>query len=181
MTGRRLRTGFPTSVAMASPLLASLPILLLAATLFTAGYVLLWMGVNVGPSVLPLWALLLVLGFVTCIGAVISWSFVEESRSDRERGEAADAAVVATGRSPELGRPRPNVGPSTRGSVGGAPDGLAPWDEGPSLTPTRSGPDGEPTLGPGPLHGEAGRVLEEIDGIEREVASRRKADATIFR
>ena len=185
MTANGLRTGSSSSNPMVSTVLASLPMLLLTVALFAAGYVLLGLGVNFGPRVLPLWALLLVLGFVACIGTVISWFFVEGPRPAREMGIAADAAVTTSGRSLDRGRPRPNVGPTVGSSVGGTSKGLEPWDELPVATPSWSEPNFGPSLGPSPAREpapeDAGRVLEEIDGIEREVAPRRKADASVVR
>jgi len=191
MTAGGRRKSSSSSGSIAAPLLASLPMLLLAIAFFAAGYLLLWMGVDIGPGAMPLWALFLVLGFVASIGTVISWFFVEEARSDRIPGNAPVAAVAPPVRSPDLGRPRPSVAPAARPSVGGAaaarpsvsaaPAAVEPWDEGPIAPPARSEPPARPVPPLVPPYGETGRVLEELEGIEREVAPRRKVDAPVFR
>jgi hypothetical protein len=173
MASGGLRTGVPPSDSMASLLRGSLPMVLVTVVLFAAGYVLLWRGVNFGPTALPLWALLLVLGFVACVGTAVSWLFGDASDSV-PRGK--NVGIATEGRSPELGRPYPNVASPNRNAVSGAEVELAPWDEGPVPNSDSADLYVEAFPAGGSRPEDSGRVLEELDGIEREVAPRRKAD-----
>jgi hypothetical protein len=149
--GRGNRSPFLT------PVVASLPLLVVSVALFVAGYLCFWLGVRVGPGAFSLWALLLVLGFIAAIGATISWFFAEE--------ELALASVPAVaGGSDALPAPRavPPVTTETQ-----------PWFEGPPAEVTVSAPVFRATAR---ADAEMGQALKEIELIQREVASRRKRE-----
>ena len=192
--------------SIASRLVSRRPMLLLAVALLFAGYLLLWFGVNVGPGVLPLWALLLALGFVASIGAVTSYFRAERSWSGPTLGNSVYGASAAPGGPPDLGRPHPYVAPVAsepvirepmasvpvvRAPTTNEPAARAPLsrvaprldrsDGRPTAFPVRPESDLEPVRGPKDIDGEVGRILEELEGIEREVAPRRKTDASVDR
>jgi hypothetical protein len=149
----------------------STPLILGSAALFVAGVVSWWVGVRVGPPRFPLWALLVVLGFVMAIGAVLSWFLSEgESVPVPDDGQAAALPPDSSRRDGELGRPVPDVRRTghrpTLSSV--AP----PWDEGEIEAPHPK-PSGPPLPRPW-SDADAEVAFQELEGIQREIASRRK-------
>lgn len=134
----------------------SVPLLITSAGLFLAGFVCYWFSVRVGPSAFSLWALLIVLGFVAAIGASVSWFFADEEARMPSEPEVSRE---------EMGRPRPEVARTPEAE---------PWFEGPPTPPPVTTVASPHQRTPSP---ETGLALQEIDVIQREVASRRTAEA----
>jgi len=130
----------------------SLPFLIASAVLFVAGILCYEYGVTWGPSVFPVWALLVTLGFVAAIGTAIAWYVAAE----RPRPGRAGAEGRGTGRTEESGRPRPEVSRASESE---------PWFEGPPATPS---PSANRTSGTG----NSPSVLDEIDQLEKDTARR---------
>jgi hypothetical protein len=144
--------------AILVPLRSSLPLLVVCAALFTAGYLCWLFGIRLGPGAFSLWALFLVLGFVAAIGTTISWFYADE--------EIARAAVSPEAEEPaEFGRPRPDVRVAPVSE---------PWFEG---LPVEVSAPVSRSRSMSPVDVEMGRALDEIDRIANEVSSRRKRDA----
>lgn len=178
----------------------SSPLFLAATALFIGGYAVWRFDPTVGPGSFPLWDLLVVLGFVSAIGGVVSWFYavgdgepavaerptsVEvESRPVAPRLRARPPAPTVAPRA-ELGRPRPDVSGPRRAS-GPASGFSAALATTPPDAPPWEGDDDELDRAPVPLptppvepipRTEVEQMLRELDGIERD-ASRRRGGAT---
>jgi hypothetical protein len=100
-------------------LVRSLPLFAVAGAFFGAGAVVLRLDPRVGPGWFALWALLIALGFISCIGGVVSWLLAGESgvppdppRTHRSRTSgrptAGVEALAPRGRT-EFVRPPPGI------------------------------------------------------------------------
>lgn len=139
----------------------SAPFLVTSIALFAAGALAYLFGVSWGPTVFPLWALLIALGFIAAIGTAIAWYVA----ADRAAPTATRPAVVEEDE--ESGRPRPDVRRE-------AATDEEPWFEGP---PGARSEEPAPARGGATPKDDHATVLEEIDRIERETARRPRADA----
>jgi hypothetical protein len=147
---RAMATTDPVHLEPSSSLLRApefretLPLLLASATLFVAGFACWKVGIDAGPPRFPLWALLLLLGFVAAIGSVLSWLLAGSSTGSAEsRPVPLDLRNDATDEPGEFGRPAPDVRrPSSPHESAYA--ARAPWDEGP-VDEERSLPRPTPT------------------------------------
>lgn len=187
--------GSEDAPALWTGFVASSPLLSSAAVLFVAGY-LVWRSYpSFGPGAFPLWDLLLVLGFVAGIGAVLSWFYATDDTphvAPRPR-RAAPPRRIPEGARPvpatfargDLGRPRPEIAsrsaprrpPATRKitPVTRPRASPPPWQESEDdeevATPSM-------ILPPGPAaarsSAEADAALDELDGIEQDIARRRR-------
>jgi len=150
--------------------------------LFAASYLIYLSHPRLGPANFPLWGLLLTLGFVAGIGSVASWFFAtdeaEPAPSSPAEAVAEDASPARSSRN-DFGRPIPDLAPRTgadgpssgvgRAVVAGG-TAAEPWDED-SLPPAAThGP--RPVLTTPDDPGEIGRALEEIEEIQRQLATR---------
>lgn len=151
----------------------SVPLLATSLGLFAAGVVAWLARYQVGPPLLPIWALLLVLGFVAGIGAVISWFYAEGPGPFRPAGGADGEPGDALGVEPPTGRPRPEVRYEATSIPTTPTASPAPWDEGPiDLAPVSSS-----LLASRLRAAETEDALQELDGIQRAMGPRRKTAA----
>jgi len=173
----------------------SSPLFLAATALFIGGYAVWRFNPTVGPGSFPLWDLLVVLGFVSAIGGVVSWFFAsgDGSVAEGERPVPSPSAryppakprpripatpVAAT----EYGRPRPDVRLRSRspGHASGSPGPLTtapfrdPMEERSDEEEGPPGPLPTPAAAPSPRP-EVEEMLQELDGIERDASPRRPA------
>jgi len=159
LSSRPLGEGLRESV----PLLVTSIVLLAAAVLAGAR------GIVVGSTKYPLAGLLATLGFVAAIGSVLSWFFAEGSTGRPESHEASGQRPLRVDVPRTEGRPRPNVKVSPVTGSDNPRPAPAPWDEGPvDLTASRPY-SGSSYTG----QTESQLALQEINGIQDEVASRR--------
>ncbi|MGD0249876.1 MAG: hypothetical protein ABSB97_03160 [Thermoplasmata archaeon] len=170
-----------------------------SVALFVAGAASWWARLQAGPPRFPLWALLVVLGFVASIGAVLSWflgggetevvSPLEDEKDSPFHDGGADQ-VERSGPVPELGRPAPDVRRPNVESKGLVKE-PAPWDEGPVDVPAAT-PAAAPMLRPATIpdirspapatvspppawtYADAELAIRELDGIQQEIVPRRK-------
>jgi hypothetical protein len=154
-------------------ILGTLPLLLLGAFLLVSAYFLFLLDPVLGPRIFPLWALFVVLGGITSVGAFVSWVYAEDRPT--EPAAAPFAAPVTVG-SPaadwrgDFGRPSPDV---ARPVLVPSPPATAtePWNE--DLIPLSATPAPPP---PAPVPEEPSdiaRALDEIAEIQRELMARR--------
>jgi hypothetical protein len=173
----------------------SSPLFLAATALFIGGYAVWRFDPSVGPGSFPLWDLLVVLGFVSTIGAVLSWFFASGDGGRTEAVPAPEpvsserAPARARARSPasspvsrnDLGRPPPAVTPAPRPAspASGFSAALATT---PRHAPVYEEPEDEYDARPLPLptppvepipRTEVEQMLRELDGIARDVGRRR--------
>jgi hypothetical protein len=172
--------GGPASVPR-SPLVATLPLIVLTGALFTGSYLSYLEYRRIGPDNFPIWGLLLTLSFVAAIGAVVSWFFAtDESASTMQAGagETSEAKPIGRGTPPEFGRPMPEATAAGK-PVGGLRDRAAaiaqkpaapPWDE--DVLPPVAARGPRPVLTTLEDPGNIARVLEEISDIQRDLAAR---------
>lgn len=163
----------------------SIPLLAVSLLLFLAGAVFRVLGPKVGPPFFPLWALLILLGFVAGIGAVISWfgagnaPLEPKPRTDSGAIDGRGFGAERTGGRPPPMTRRPSHSESRR-----LAEPAEPWDEGPaplaarvSAAPAESA-DGLPSRPPRPSDpakaSDTDAVLTELDGIQHAVGPRRK-------
>jgi hypothetical protein len=142
-------------------LVENLPFLIVTCALFLGSYLCHEFGNSIGPSIFPLWALLLTLGFVAAIGTSVGW-FIAAGRT-----AVVPRSSPPKARSEDAGRPPPEIRrePPTE-----------PWFEGPPLPdpPQRAVPRVERVVAPVENSGDA---LKELEDIERESARRKSRDA----
>src|SRR5580658_5352835 len=127
----------------------TLPLLLLGAFLFVAAYFLFLLDPVLGPSIFPLWALFVVLGGITSVGAFVSWVYAEDRPTEPAAAPFAAPVTVAS--------------PSATATE--------PWNE--DLIPLSATPAPPP---PAPVPEEPSdiaRALDEIAEIQRELMARR--------
>ena len=172
---------------------------LAATALFIGGYAVWRFNPSVGPGSFPLWDLLVILGFVSAIGGVVSWFYAvgDGGPVDIEPAPPADldprpleakprprAAPTPIPPRSDLGRPRPEASPGRRptGPASGFSAALAttpqhapPWDEPEDDLESPPVPLPTPPIEPIPRT-EVEQMLRELDGIERD-ASRRRGGA----
>ena len=152
----------------------TLPLLIASAVLFAAGAVTWWAGVRVGPPRFPLWALLVVLGFVAAIGSVLAAflggdeTVTVPPATDKEIEDARSTPPAV-----ELGRPAPDVRRPEQPPV--VPSAV-PWDEGP-VESSRPAPVAAPAPRPW-TDVDAEVAMRELEGIEQEIAPRRRPPQT---
>jgi hypothetical protein len=179
----RPRQEVPEESLISVSFLRSLPLFLAAALFFAVGAAVLVFDPRYGPGAFTLWALLITLGFVSCIGGVASWLLVGEpgrpsesaARPVRTRPPADEEpeeerpeplAVEPT----EFGRPIPAVRARSassqyapRAAQLGIPVRARPeWDEDAEL----------PVAGPVLPTISAADALRDLDGIEQELVPR---------
>jgi len=172
----------------------SSPLFLAATALFIGGYAVWRYDAAVGPGYFPLWDLLVVLGFVSAIGGVLSWFFAsgDSEGTEREpeppvvappRAAPSPRARPTTTSAPrgDLGRPRPDVVSRSRaaGHASGfsaalatTPPNAPPWEEDEDELDEPPVPLPSPPVEPIPRT-EVEQMLRELDGIEREAGRRR--------
>lgn len=183
MTGFRVSSTGDRGAERRATVVGTLPLGILTGALFLASYVVYEEYPNIGPGNYPLWGLFLTLGFVAAIGTVVSWFFAADEPKDsvsapeKERAEPADDSKYTRA---EFGRPAPEVAPSRSSpapsgspalAIAPAAASVAPWDEDVLPPPVVRGP--RPVLTTPYDPGDIGRALEEIEDIQRELASRR--------
>ena len=171
------------SPARRSPLVGTLPLIVLTAGLFVASYLVFQWDPRLGPYNFPLYGLLLTLGFIAAIGAVVSWFFATDgsvpARAPMEDGDEK-GTDAARSRRDDFGRPVPEVTRRSSGEQPASGVGRAvaagghstdPWNEDvlPPVVP--HGP--RPVLTTPDDPGDIARALEEIADIQRELATRR--------
>ncbi len=164
----------PGTGSLADGFRESVPLLLISLVCFAAGIYANDEDITVGAGHYPISGVLIVLAFISAIGAVLSWFFA---------GSARDAALIAA-RRPRNPRPPPRREPEEW--VGGHPrpsvriDSTAraripyiprePWDEGPAEAPPRPRPVRPP---PAPV---ARETLQELEGIQQALLARRDGE-----
>jgi hypothetical protein len=188
----------PSSPAWwASPgFLHSLPLFVLAIVLFAAGVAVRFALPTYGPGVFTLWGLLLVLGFISTIGGVLSWTLASEPSAatvadpapttapaylpiefpESPPGREAAARLGPARSRPEFGRPTPE----TRSAI---PAGG--WSEGPADSERTVALDHptsvvvQPVAESPPASDErfepVGSVLAALESIERDLAPRNRS------
>lgn len=177
----------PPAADPRSPLVGTLPLIMLTGALFVGSYLTYLEYSRLGPDNFPLWGLLMTLGFVAAIGSVVSWFFATDQPPAASRAtgrEPAPATVSPQGSRTEWGRPVPD-GAAARGGGGAgveaAPTGAGgatppPWDEDVLPPVTARGP--RPVLTTPDDPGEIGRALAEIAEIQRQLSARRPPAGT---
>jgi len=172
----------------------SSPLFLAATALFIGGYAVWRFNASVGPGSFPLWDLLVVLGFVSAIGGVLSWFFAvgNGERSDANalpapepvepeppRARPRSSVPSAASRS-DLGRPPPTV-VAPRRPASPASGFSAALATTPRHAPLYEEPDEAFDSPPVPLptppvepipRTEVEQMLRELDGIARDVGRR---------
>lgn len=178
----------------APELVRSLPLFLLAAVFFVAGGVIRFVYPTYalyGPGVFTFWALLLALGFTSCIGGVVSWTLAGDASpvsigaptrsgsptylpiefpEPRVPAEEPEPRHPGRARS-EFGRPTPDIRP-----VAAEED----WYERPTDSERFAGPEYVlPIVAPPPVEPTrqerlepVEKVLADLEQIERELAPR---------
>jgi hypothetical protein len=173
------------------PFRRSLPLFLLGAVFFVAG-VFVWVNwPHYGPGDFALWALLLALGFVSCIGGVASWLLPGDEPAPAEprpesrlpRPNAPRRADVYQPEAWELGHGRRPVARPDFGRP--LPEVARPLPR--AALPTASGAPASPGGSAQPEWSEEGAhdsarepvatILADLDGIESELAPRRTPPA----
>ena len=164
----------PGTGSLADGFRESVPLLLISFACFAAGIYANDEGITVGTVHYPIAGVLIILAFISAIGAVLSWFFA---------GSARDAALVASRRfrhprppprrAPEEwigGHPRPSVriDSTARARIPYTP--REPWDEGPAEAPPRP-QQVRPLTGPA-----ARETLQELEGIQEELLAHRDGE-----
>lgn len=148
----------------------SVPLLITSLVLFVAGYLAATSGAVMGSSRIPLYLPLVLLGFVAAIGSVLSWFFAGRTYRRKTEVEVQGNRSLTHRVDAEDGRPRPTVRRETLPEPQPAEPEPAPWDEGPAsslLLPSSR-------LSSRSLPLDAGEAIRELEGIQRDMVSRRE-------
>jgi hypothetical protein len=156
-----------------SPILGTLPLIVLTGALFVGAYFVHQVAPTTGPYNFPLWGLLMTLGFIAAIGAVVSWFFATDEPSRNAPTTDVDSGagdLVSRRARGDFGRPVPEVARAATPSASAA-RAAEPWNEDllPPVAPHRP----RPVLTTPDDPGDIARALDEIADIQRELAAPR--------
>lgn len=164
----------PGTGSLADGFRESVPLILISFACFAAGIYANDEDITVGAGHYPIAGVLIILAFISAIGAVLSWFFA---------GSARDAALLASRRyrsprpppwrEPEEwvgGHPRPSVRIDSTARARIPYTSREPWDEGPAEAPPRPR---QVRPRPGPA---ARETLQELEGIQEELLAHRDGE-----
>jgi hypothetical protein len=182
------KAGSRTGPSVPPELLRSLPLLGASGILVVFGAVVLRFDPGYGPGAFPLWALLLVLAVICCIGGIASWLLAEDGagarpartehrpRTPRSAPEPSAGPVRAlAGDRLAYGRPAPHVLRRAPLHLPSAPRGRTArpavprldWDESGRRESFAPAP-----AAPRPEFDRPSEVLEDLDQIEQQLSAR---------
>jgi hypothetical protein len=181
-------------------LIMSLPLLFATLALFLGGYFTWATAPTVGPRGFPLWDLLVVLGFISGVGTILSVLYWDSPAPSGTEPAPVDRAPLDSSDRRDFGRPRPSAEPATPAAPSGGlavaiaslgsrpsarPAPTPDWSEDdlpilvpPPRRPVPNAPSFVPPASRTPASGNSAveNALAELDEIQRAATPRRTGD-----